>query len=519
MRFLLRCLGPAASLALGASLLACSVGDGAGGTGVPSPPTTHATVRFDATSTLTLAPGATQALVVVGDPAASYKVGFALLGDTFDAWLDAPSVDADPSGHATVNLHAPSKASTFQVRASLLDDTGKPGPSAERGVAVSEQGFGSVRVTPIYSGSRPVTTWTASVVARSLCSDLATALPQEPPGALSATAAKGGQPVVDNAPVGPNLAVIVRADHFAWGCADSAGPMAGGTTDVSVTVIDTPLDLSTASLEVDLTYAPGATFTPLFADITAGLADAFIPVGSKDGAVVLNSMAALVPAGDAAAFAQHRIDKAWDAIAEQHFAALAPGLRQRAAAWVAAGLLLQTPAIAASVVAHGKPGHPDVHVTHFGDVDPVAAGVVPGAFKWSAQPNDSVLLVGDLTWAPSRFAAAAALLPAQQDFPMAVSVPDALVSAGACKALAMKLGSFATCDTACVEQLCGAALAARWNGALATGVTAKVGIKASAAATIGDAAQPKALTGHWVGKFSDGSVDAMVTGDLAATSP
>lgn len=519
MRFLLRRLGIAASLALGAAPLACSAADATGGTGGPPPATTHATVRFDATDTLTLAPGATHVLAVSCDPAASYHVGFALLGDTLDASLDAATVEADSAGHASVSLHAPSKAATFQVRASLLDDQGRPGPSAQRGVAVSKQGFGAVRVTPIYGGSRPVTTWTASVVAGSTCADLAMTLPAEPPGALGATAPQGGAPVVDHAPVGANLAVVLRAGHFAWGCADSAGPTAGATLELGVTVIDKPLDLSTASLTVHLTYAPTAPFGALLADITAGLAEAFLPAGSKDGAVILNSMQALVPATSAAAFTQNRVDKGWDALAEQHFAALTPGLRQRAATWVAAGLLLQTRAIEVSVVAAGMPGHPAVHVTHFGDVDPAVAGVAPGSFTWSAQPNDRVLLVGDLAWAPSRFAAAAALAPAQQDAPMATSVADALVSVGGCKALAMKLGAFAACDAACVEQLCSAALAARWNGAVAKGAIGKLGIKASASATIGDAAQPKALTGHWVGTFSDGALDAAVTGDLAATSP
>jgi hypothetical protein len=525
MRFLPRRPWPAlvANLALGLASgltqLACSASEEAGSTGItPPPPTTDATVTFDATGTLTLAPGAIQALGVTGAPAASYQVGFALLGDTLDAWLDAATVQADAAGHASVNLHAPSKAATFQVRASLLDDRGMPGPSAERGVAVSKQGFGSVRVTPVYGGARPVTTWTASVVARSTCMDLTT-LPAEAPGALVAAAPAGTLPVVDNAPVGPNLAVAVRAGHFAWGCADSAGPTAGGTVDVSVTVIDKPLDLSTASLTVELTYPPPTSFAPFLADITSTLGGAFLPIGSKDGSVVLNAMAALVPSTSAAAFTQSRIDKGWDAVAAQHFAALTPGLRQRVDAWVAAGLLLQTPAIEAGVLAVGKPDHPQVQVTRFGDVDPATAGVMPGPFTWKPQPDDSLLLVGDLGWAPSRFAAAAALAAAQADFPAAQTVPGALAAAAACKTLASKLGAFGTCDAGCVEQLCDAALASRWNAALAAGATGTVGIKASASATVGDAAQPTALTGHWVGAFSDGSVDATVMGDLAATSP
>ena len=72
--------------------------------------------------------------------------------------------------------------------------------------------------------------WTASVVVIASCADLAATLPEEPAGALTATAPASGMPVIpENAPVGPNLAVVVRAGHFAWGCADTAAPTPGGT--------------------------------------------------------------------------------------------------------------------------------------------------------------------------------------------------------------------------------------------------------------------------------------------------
>src|SRR5512140_203787 len=123
MRLTSQRLGAASRLALSAALLACSSSDRSGGTGGgPPSPTDHATVRFDDPSTLALSPGEAVSLAVTGDPPAPYQVGFSLLGGPLDAWLNPPSVTADAvTGRAVVELHAPTKATTFHVRASLLD--------------------------------------------------------------------------------------------------------------------------------------------------------------------------------------------------------------------------------------------------------------------------------------------------------------------------------------------------------------------------------------------------------------
>jgi hypothetical protein len=453
-------------------------------------------------------------------------VSFTLVGQPFDAWLDETSTETDPStGQASVHLHAPSQATTFHVRASLLDAAGAPGPSAERAVAVSKQGFGSVRVQPVYSGHRTVSQWTASVAAATRCKDLTATLPAEPAGALTATAPGPSEPLIANVPAGPNLAVVVRAGHFAWGCADSPGIVAGQQAVVSVTVVDKPLDLTGANVALGFTYdAEAALLAPLLADAATLLGEAFIPGGSNDGSVVLNAMEALTPAANAAAFALERIDRSWDAIAAQHFAGLSPGLRPQLELWAAAGLAAESPSIAASLAAGPSPAEAAVTVTRFGSEDAAAAGVAPGAvFLWGAQPGDTVLLSGSLVWEPSRFAGAAALGPAQADVPAASSVADALGSLAACPDLAAALGPFGTCDVACVAELCGAAIAARFTGALsassAAGLAGSVNIKATGSATIDDNATATGVDGHFIGTFSEGAVTVTVDGDVGAPPP
>jgi hypothetical protein len=295
--------------------------------------------------------------------------------------------------------------------------------------------------------------------------------------------------------------------------------------DVSVTVIDKPLDLSSAELVATFSWDDAAPLlAPLFADAAVLLGEAFLPSGSKDGSVMLNAMASLVPQASAASFAAQRLDKGWDAIAAQHFAALSPGLRQRLDLWTAAGLALQETSFEASIAAGAATGEATLTVTRFGDVDAAAAGAATGAtLTWKAEPNDVVLLAGAVAWQPSRFAGAAALGPAQNDVVGASSVPDALATIADCHGLATALGGFAGCDVSCVEQLCVAAIGARFAAALGAsqqaGMVGEIALQASANATVGDAAQPTGLTGHWLGDVSDGALQVTIKGDLSAASP
>lgn len=523
MRSILQRLG----LVAGAlALSACSAGEvnGTGGSGGAAPTPDLATIRFDEPGTLALAPGALKVLGVTGEPAAAYSVGFALLGDAIDGWLEPSAVVADAStGHALVTLHAPTSATTFRVRASLLDGEGAPKSSAERAVAVSDKGFGTVTITPAYSGQRPVITWTASVLAAN-CADLAAAFPDEPAGALTATGSAGDALVIDNAPVGPQLAVVVRAGHFAWGCTNTSALTPGATLPVSVNVIDRALDLAAADLVATFSWPGDPGALSLFAaDAAAALGGAFLPIGSKDGSVVLNAMAALVPAASAAAFSSTRINKGWDTIAIAHFAALAPPLRERLVGWAVAGLGLQSPSFAATITAAADPAQATIAVTRFGDVEGAAAGVTEAPATWNAEPNDAVLLAGSISWEPSRFAGAAALAAAKQDVIGAASVPDALATVADCPGLASALGGFTGCDGTCMTQLCIAALGARFSAALgssqAGGALAHADLKASAHATVGDFAEPIGLTGHFIGAVTQGSLAATLNGDLEAQAP
>ena len=144
----------------------------------------------------------------------------------------------DEEGRASITLRAPNQPTTFMLRA-FID----AGPTAELPVSVSGDGFASISVVPQYKGKRLITGWTAMVIARKPCDEVAPTLPADADGALFATGAKDDQLLVHDAPVGPILSVTVRAGHYAWGCTTTSGLIANETKTVKVNVIDKPLDL------------------------------------------------------------------------------------------------------------------------------------------------------------------------------------------------------------------------------------------------------------------------------------
>ncbi len=536
MSFLLRRLGPRLGLALSLSVLAaptaCSTGaDGSITPVTQPPPDSKDSVRFDDAGTLELGLGAPAVLRLTASSRVR-SIGFTLVGASLDASLDANVVSTDAFGHAAVTLLAPSQATTFHVRATVIDGAsealGDGGaatpPSVERAVAVSNQGFGTVRVSPQYLGERAITTWTANVVAKVSCKSLQATLPADPPGALTGTAPSGGKPVIAQVPVGADLAVTLRAGHFAWGCAPAPTLTAGGTVDVPVMVIDKPLDLSAASLAATFIYSGDPTAYPAFLEESVGaLDDAFMPAGTGEGTIVLNAMAAAYGT-QPGAFAQQRIDLGWDAVAALHFASLPRGLRDTCAAWATAGLALQPTSFEANVAAGAQPGQALLAVTQLGALDPATVGAVGASSgTWTVQPGDVVLLSGALSFEPSRFAGASSLTPALSSQPAAANVAGALSLAADCEGLAAALGAFPGCDVGCMAELCSTAITVRWQSALGASkeaaALAQLAFKASANATIDDYATPTMLDGHWLGTVDvapASATSATVKGDMMA---
>jgi len=490
------------------------------------PPPSAALIRFEQEGTITLAPGELRRVHVFASPATNYDVRFSLIGAALDGWLESAAVKADENGMATMALHAPNQPTTFHLRASVVLENGESGPSAEASVAVSAQGFGTLRVLPQYTGKRAVKTWTASVVARTTCADLAALLPGEPPGALVSNAPLGKPLLVPNAPVGPNLAVAVRAGHYAWGCAETTDLKADGTLDVKATIVDKLIDLGATNLELALAYQPDAAdYKALLGDATELLRDTFLPKGINEAAVLLKAMRGATPDDQALAFDDAREAQGWDGLCAAHLAALPTSLRERCTTWVAAGLLGQAPMITAHLGAKdGSPGVAELRVLTIGSIDAAHAGVpTVSPFSWTADPDDTLILGGLVLWQPSRFVGAAALAGARMEQPKALTMADALAHAADCADLAAELNGFGSCDTSCVEALCKKALDDRWSlGLAASSEAGKIGhltITASGPAQLDDTAKPSGIKGSWIGSVSVSGVSAKVKGSFEGSPP
>jgi hypothetical protein len=475
-------------------------------------------VRFDRDGTLTLSPGELRTIFVSMTPPGSYAITFSLLGDSLDASLDHATVVASKQGQASVLLRAPDTATTFRLRASL--DHGAP---AELSVSVSDEGFGSVHVVPIYAGKRSIHEWTASVVARTTCAALASTLPNEAPGALIATAPEGTEPVIENAPVGPSLAIALRADHVAWGCAEHALVAAGGSAQVNVTVLDRPLDLAAIALDVTFGYAPDPEpYRAILTRATDKVNGALTTAPKSEATALLDAMAKSAPPEDADIFATTRDEQQWDAALESEFTERGVDLPATVAQWITLGLASELPIMSGRLTTTSAtaPGQALLKLTALGSIRATRAGVpAQQLMAWSAQPGDVVLLSGTLPWSPTRYIGAVATKQAKTELG-ASSVPAALAEVVDCGAVGQLTSGFKGCNEDCMAALCVAGLGARWYEVMEkTSSLGDITMAASAAATCDDAARPTAFTGTWIGAVADDEITASVQGAAIGALP
>ncbi|WP_437310539.1 hypothetical protein [Sorangium sp. So ce388] len=479
------------------------------------------TLAFEEEATLQLVPGELHTVWVSGKPPAPYEVSFTLLGDAAGAWVDRTTVVADENGRASVQLQASKLGSTFRLRAATKD-----GPAAELGVSVSAEGFGTLRVIPVYQGQgmRLAKEWTASVVAGATCEEIATAAPEAPEGALVAHSGPDEPVVVDGAPVGPSLTVALHSGRIMWGCTVERELLAGSSRDVRVAVKDLPINLAATSLNTKLTIASAEGLDAMLEAATEQLVDAFLPAGAEAEAL-LDAMQSAAPQDEAPAFAARRLEAGWDAAAQGHLAALSTPLRDRCHGWARAGLAAAPLTTIDGILsgATDMPGHARFEVSWLGSVAAENAGIPPGRLmSWTADPGDVLRLAGALPWVPSRYIGDATGLGAAAE--MAVeSVPSALAAAADCPRLGELLAGYSGCPSDCMATLCAAGLKSRWRAGLevskTAGMAGEIVVNASGRARVNSAAAPIDWMGDWLGTIRYGhGAEASVEGQVDAAS-
>lgn len=482
---------------------------GAGGGGGYEP---GEELRFEDQGTLELGPLEERSVGLRTQPGATVRLY--LLGEGRDASINRTTATADGSGRASFVLRAPSAPATFRLRATSGES------AAELPVAVSERGFAALRVTPLYAGARTLESWTASVLVDSKCADVLAGFPLDPEGALRANAPVGADPIVESVPVGPKLAVAVRAGALVAGCVETS-IAAPGSAKLELEVLDRPVVLAATKLALSLGFAaePYAHGALLAQSVEGFVAAAFPPRAELPGAL-LDAMRARLGAADVAAFDAHRasadLDLAIDLALEERDARSL--LSSHGPAAVSFGVEDLSLGVDGRIT--GRPdGSAELELTWFGSQLGSEAGFAMATPSWKVDPGDVLLVSGSIPWAPARHARG--LLEAAVLEAVGRRLTEELALGLDCSELGALVAGFAGCDASCGAALCVEAVGDRLAAAAANeepSPSGKLELVMSGALGVDAELVPTSFAGSWIGTLSAGSSSSAVEGPAAGSA-
>lgn len=505
-------------------LLGCSSSE-AEQRGMPPPPEApglKTSLTFESSGGISLGLREERLLSVVIDPPHHEEVNFVLLGDPLDATLDQAVVVTDSEGRATVTLRGPNQATSFRVRSWIMH-----GSADELSVEAVGDGFAPVEIIPIYKGTRPITSWKASIVARATCADISPLLPSKLPQAISNDALTTEALIVPDAPVGPSLAVTVRAGEFAWGCTDAHDLVVGETMKVKVNVIDKPIEVGATNVDVTFDLKPDPkAFGTILESTALSMLDTLLPKDIEVGTALLDSIATHVPETMRPAFDDARLAGGWDIATTNHLVNQPKTLRDAYIGWFFGGYVNEPSEFVATLKALPEvPGSATLSPLRFGSIPAASAGM-PGTHlaSLSVDAGDVMHLGGTLYWLPSRYLGAVMEKAALQAAPEGSTMADVFSTLVACDALGQTLGGFDTCDATCLAGLCQEALSHRWEDALDASAYAGndgyIDFAAVVATSVDNKAVPTSFHGTWLGSISDGNLVAKISkAELSAELP
>ena len=490
--------------------LAFALACGASNPGTPLPDGGAASIQFDQSGVLTLAPADTAVIDLSG--MGVRNVTLSLAGNYLDAFLDAGTVDLS-SGQGQVTLHAPSSPTTF----SLLASSGAA--SARLDVAVSATGFANVLVTVDYHGKRAAPIVAASAFVETTCQQVGT---KAIDGAPLQVETFGDPILLQSVPTDGQIAIKVRIAHYATGCFDVPSLTPGATRDVTVDVFDLPLDLADSTLETRFTFAPDPADAQALEGYFEQVVDGAVLNASFTGSAdepshLLDAMGAA--SGNATAFASARTQKGWDSTTTSWLSQHLPSMHDRAATWLQGAAQAGVGDLTGRL--DGDAAKPVFTPHALGQLDATAAGITaPLPFVWTGLANDVLSISGMVDAVPSELACAGADARARADVPQSSGVADALQGAIDCSGLGDSLAqngyAFGTCDGTCMSALCTTAIANLWSaGAAALSKTSDallLSLSVAAPADVSDTPQVQSYAGTWVGAFAYGTSQVATKG-------
>jgi hypothetical protein len=479
---------------------------------------------------LILEPREMHGLEVQAWPPGTYVVRFALLpGPALtlpgDAALSATDLSTNLDGRVEVMLTAPSAPTTFQVRASI---TG--GSFATRQVTVEKTGKADLRVEADYRGERDgaETRWFASATPNQTCADL-------PGGYLDEDLdwTEGSSKVVEllDLPADTQLAVVMRAEHFAWGCATVPAVVEGINNHILVPVSNAPIQLAESEVSVSLDLAMFQSAFQAAAEPSIQAALELVNADGDDVSALLDRMQ--VESEDEASFVDARTAGGWDAALRTLLGSGAGTvLRAPLERWMRAGLANTSAGRFVGTCGAGgrPPPAPRLTLETFAGLPPGTLGISDenDATWYSSSPQDDVFFGTTLSLDPSLLIMGGALAPARTEVDGSETLAGSLASLLSCDAVAGELVargvaasvSYAGCDRECARSECESAIEE-----LVTELEERdepegsLEIAVGAAATVGPEAELVGLEGTWVGSLLNEGVETAVGGVVLAPAP
>lgn len=486
-----------------------------------SPGQVEVSIRFDSDGPLVLGPREAREIKVVVSPPTARDVRFALL-NAHDAALDRSAVVTDTKGQASVGLTAPSSLVSFTLQAFV------GGAVASLPAVVRSPNSTRVEVVPVYSGSRKVEEWVASVHPERTCAGFGP-VPRDDSKHFSRIAADQSASIGPVAPF-PEFAVTLRAGQYVGGCTDVKDWAPSKELRISVIGLDNPIDLEASDLDVALGVpAQDPAFSRAVEQGLAALREAFRSGADTDATALLDAMESELGRAARRELQAARAGSDLDGALTAHARVGRSGLSDTLNEWVRVGqsALFSPRAFEGSLSAdpEGTRGVPSFVLERVGQLAAADLDAQVTRTTWSADRSDTLAFGATISFQHAALLAGLAAAPGRAATG-ALDGPTALAKAADCAAIAKVLEEAAlresielsaSCDSSCLATACAGAVATLWNRAATQDLEATLTLTAVGHAEVGNRAQViEVPSGEWVGRLAlleavdetDGSVRA-----------
>lgn len=486
------------------------------------------------TSSGQVAPGETVTIDIRVKPQGVHDVQLLLTAQSVGAFLNRSWVTTDQNGYAEATLSVTNEASTVTVQAVSGETT------AHVTVEVSKTPTATVRIRPDYRGQRPVPAYWITLSNDADCSDNSRYWSDD-----AKRVDAFDDLIVEGYRATAPVTVHARIESYAFGCQSGIDLSPARPNVIDLLLVDHPLRLEELELELSLGLNLTSDLSMQLDTLVQRMTAAFRTPSADEAPgtdvdTLLDEMG--VKAADAQQFLGWRQTHGWDARLESALTTegAEAGLTSRVHRWLEEGALLLTSehAFVGRVYSGTTPQKAWFELSHVQGLNPQAAHMPDLHQTNLLTSGDEVTLAFTLWFQPSSLLAALAQVPVRADgFDNVVEALDMSIAcpgdAGTTRcSLCERVGQVlaapllaeeqeASCDAACLSDLCRSALERRWESVREAHTNlASMAVAAASRAEVDGEAHVTGLNGTWVGEtdlLGKGSVP--LEGPFSASHP